>query len=100
VFNRKPIDESHQLDETISNLISEIAGLEPGSEVHNGAIASLKTLTEIRFADKTAEKRPTVSPDVIVSAATSIFGILAILGFEKANVVTSKAMAFVQKPKI
>jgi hypothetical protein len=35
-----------------------------------------------------------------VSAATSILGIVAILGFEKAGIITSKAMIFVPKPKI
>jgi hypothetical protein len=97
VFNRKSVDETHPLDETIANLISELAGLETGSELHVAAVNSLKVLMEARTADKAAAKPATLSPDMIASIAANLLGIVAILGFEKANVVTSKSLSFVPK---
>jgi ATP phosphoribosyltransferase regulatory subunit HisZ len=96
MFNRTPKNESHPLDETIENHISELAGLTAGDEAHNNAVSSLKTLMELRTADKAARK-PTVSPDMMASVAGHLVGISMILGFEKANVLTSKSLTFVQK---
>jgi hypothetical protein len=99
VFSRKTEDETHPLDETISTLISEFAGLETGSAEQNGCADTIKTLMEARTADEAARTRPTMSPDMIVSAAASLLGIALILGFEKANVITSKSLSFVPKIK-
>ena len=97
MFNRKPELKSHPLDETIANLISAFPGLEDGSEEYTAAANSLKTLMEARTADEAARKRPTVSPDMLASATASLLGIVMILGFEKANVVTTKSLSFIPK---
>jgi hypothetical protein len=96
MFNRAPKNESHPLDETIENLISELAGLTTGDEAYNNSVSSLKTLMELRIADKAARK-PSVSPDMMTSVVGHLLGIGMILGFEKANVLTSKSLTFVQK---
>lgn len=99
MFNRKSPDEPHALDKTIEEAISGIAGLSDGSEEYARAAASLKLLIETRNADILAKAGPSVSPDAIAAAVASLLGIAAILGFEKANVVTSKALSFVPRPK-
>jgi hypothetical protein len=100
VFTRKNTrNEAHQLDESIKLLISELAGFDAGTPEHDACVTALKTLMELRIADKAAVK-PSVSPDVLVSAVSSLLGIVMILGFEKANVLTTKALAFVPKPRV
>jgi hypothetical protein len=97
MFNHTPKNESHPLDETIEGLISEFAGLTAGDEMHTNAVSSLKTLMELRTADKAARK-PTVSPDVMASVVGHLLGISLILGFEMGpNILTSKSLTFVQK---
>jgi len=98
VFNRNRRDESHPLDDVIEHLTSALEGLDDGSENHTRAVESLKTLYELRAADK-AGKKFSVNSDVITAGAMQLVGIFAILGFEKANVITTKAMGFVPKVK-
>lgn len=98
MFNRNRLDESHPLDDAIENLISGADGLDDGSEEQARAVESLKTLMELRAADK-ASKKFHVNPDVVTSGVMQLLGIVAILGFEKANVITTKAIGFVPKVK-
>lgn len=100
MFNRRNLDASHELDSTITDLISAFAGLDDGSDEQTAAAQALKTLMEARTADLASRHAPIIDPNVLVSAAASLTGIIAILGFEKANVVTSKALSFVPKTKI
>lgn len=99
MFNRVPKDQTHELDQTITDLISEFAGSETSEEQVQSAQA-LKTLMEARTADMAARRAPIIDPNMLVSAGASLLGIIAILGFEKANVVTSKAVSFVPKMRI
>jgi hypothetical protein len=47
-----------------------------------------------------AKKKSWISPDTVVLAACNLLGILLILNFEKIDVVSSKALGFVTRPKI
>ena len=92
-------DDTHQLDEVIAKLIDEIALMDSTDEAYAPAIESLRTLMEARTADKAAKTKLAVSNDVIVQALTHLVAIGMILGFEKANVITSKALGFVPRTK-
>jgi len=48
---------------------------------------------------KEFEKSRRVSPDTLAIVAANIVGILLIIGYERANVVTSKALGFILKSK-
>lgn len=100
MFDRKPkTAEVHELDVTITHLISEFAG-EDDPEKELALANTLKTLMEARTADKAAAKKPAVSPDALASIAANLLGIGLILGFEKANVITTKGLGFIPKIKI
>lgn len=88
---------THQLDETIANLLAEIENQTVGDESHTNAIASLKVLMDTRAAELAQANRPWVNPDVIVHSVAHLVGISMILGFEKANVITSKSLSFVPR---
>ena len=100
MFDRTPkTPEVHELDKTITDLIAEFAG-EEDPEQALALANTVKTLMEARTADKAAAKKPTVSPDAMASIAASLLGIGLILGFEKTNVITTKAVSFIPKIKI
>jgi hypothetical protein len=98
VFKRNhPEVGPHDLDETISNVISEFAGLDAGSQEQASCAASLKILMELRSADKAEVKKPVMTPDMIAAIAANLLGIALILGFEKANVITTKSLSLLPK---
>lgn len=100
MFVRKSNVEAHPLDETIENLTQALAGMDEGDEKHTHAVESLKTLMELRNADKAEKRKMAVSPEVLTAAGAHVLGILLILGFEQKHVLTSKAMSFVPKIRI
>lgn len=97
MFNRNPKDEATPLEGAINSLISHLETLEPGTELYQETVAALKVLVEARAIEKTANRKASVSPDVIAAMIGHLAGIAMIIGFEKAHVITSKALPFVQK---
>jgi hypothetical protein len=84
------------LDVVIEEHASRLRNIPIASEEYAAAVASLKVLCDA----KAALPRPNViSADTAISAATNLVGIFAILGHERANVITSKALGFIWKPK-
>jgi hypothetical protein len=100
VFNRNPTTDAHPLDESIEILIQELAAAEAGSAEETALANSISTLMEARTADKIGAKKPTISPETWAAIAANLGGIILILGFEKANVLTSKGLSFIPKIKI
>lgn len=100
MFVRKSNDETHPLDAAIDDLIRSLASMSEGEEIHTQAVQSLKTLMELRNADKAEARKLPVSPEVLTAAGAHILGILLILGFEQKHVLTSKAMSFIPKIRI
>jgi hypothetical protein len=49
------------------------------------------------YALKDNQSKKNVSSDALVTAGSSLLGILLIIGHERVNVVTSKALGFVRK---
>jgi hypothetical protein len=107
VFNRHTpteFDTPHQLDETIQNLIQDLAGLDANDEGFSVVTDTLTKLIEQRRLDKVAaheralaDKPPAVSPDVAVNAASTITGIILIIGYERLGIITTKALGFIPK---
>jgi hypothetical protein len=91
-FDMKPHDVA--LDAAISDVLVEMNGLNSDSEEYAAAADQLVKLMKLK-KEITPTWRP--SPDALVGAAGSILGILLILNFERAGVVTSKALTFVTK---
>lgn len=83
------------LDLTITQALSDMQSLDPGTKEYTAAVASVKTLTQLKEHD--APKK--VNPDVLVTAGANLLGILLILHYERINVIGSKALSFVMKLK-
>jgi hypothetical protein len=94
MFNFNKDSHKDKLDSTISDLLEELDKL-PGSDEDYGTTAD--NVIKLMKLKKELNLSWTPSPDAVVAAAGSVLGILLILNFEKAGVVTSKALSFVGK---
>jgi hypothetical protein len=81
----------------IEDLISTMAGYDATDEDYSTMVANLKVLTEAKAIEPTPRK---ISPDTIVIVAANLIGVAAILLFERNNVITSKSMPNLIKPRI
>ena len=81
------------LDTVIADLIEKIKETGETDAEYTTLVDQLVKLTNIKAEH--AEKP--VSRDALVNGAVSLAGILLILNFERAGVVTSKALGFVSK---
>jgi hypothetical protein len=98
---KKNVTEFTDIQELIDSHISSMKHMSPGNEEYTEASNSLKTLMESRQIEEETDNPWRPSADSVMLVAGNILGIVAILTFEKANVITSKSMNFVMKsPKI
>lgn len=95
-IRRQP--KPHHLDEVIERQISHLLGTDEETELYGEAVKQLKTLMDLRARDR-GDREP-VSSGQLLAVAANVFGILAILGFEKTNVITTKALGFVTKTNV
>jgi hypothetical protein len=93
---KKTQNEKTKLDEAIDDVLREMAGLNCEDKDYNSASDQLVKLMKLK---KEIEPSRRVSPDTLALVASNIVGILLILNYERANIVTSKALSFVMKLK-
>jgi hypothetical protein len=91
-LNPKP--KTH-LQVEIDNVLFQMAAHPADSDEYAVMLDRVKTLKKLQSEDKT--QRP--SADTMILATTNILGIAMILRHEQLNVITSKALSFVIKPR-
>ena len=96
MFNNTPDDEPTRLDKAIDRILEKMEALEPETPEYHELSERVSKLYDCRPETKPA---PRISPDTILTIAGNLAGIILILSFEKAHVVTSKALGFVIKSK-
>lgn len=89
-------DKRTELEKEIDNLATSLRFYNPSEESYAKVASNLETLCR---AQERVQK-PKVSPDTLVTAASSLLGIGLILGYEHSHVITSKALAFVLKGRV
>lgn len=90
MFTRQP-KEKTDLDRTIAMLVALMSEAEPDAAIRiSEQIAKL-------YKAKEQETPKRVSPDTLILVAGNLLGIVLILNYEKANVLTSRAIGFVMK---
>jgi hypothetical protein len=97
VFKRNKTIEPTDLEELIKSHIATMRGMDEDTEEYIAAAQTLKTLMETRKVEHEIDLPWRPSADAVMAAAASLAGIVAILTFEKANVVTTKAVSFIPK---
>lgn len=84
------------LEQAINRLLTKLETMDPTTDDYSKTADQLEKLYKMR----THKKANTLSMDSLVAAGASIAGIVLILSYEHAHVVTSKALGFVFKVKI
>lgn len=88
-------DNSLAINEAIERILNRMQYEEVDSEEYGTMVSRLDKLYAMKNTN-----RNRVSKDAIWTIGANILGIILILGHERANVVTSKALSFIVKPKI
>lgn len=97
MFNKKPQPAAPLLDEMIANAHSEAASLYVQSDEYAAAVKNIAELYKIKISVE--EKTDRVSKDQMLAVVGNLAGIVAILGYERVHVISSKAIGFVIKAK-
>ena len=84
-----------QLDTSIDAAHGILQNLDPNSQEYGVVLDRIAQLEKM----KTNRRRPSISPDTLVMAATNLLGILLILNYERTDIVTTKALGFVNKTR-
>lgn len=85
-----------QLEAAIERVLNVMEQNDPLSEEYSRLVDQLDQLYKIR-KEKHSNR---VSTDALVAIGGNLAGIIAILSFEKTNVITTKALGFVTKSKL
>lgn len=89
MFSRK--SEPTLLEQNIDALLKQMLE-EPDADEKAKLLDQVTKLSKLKEYD-----RKRVSPDTLVLVAGNLAGIILILSYEKANVLTSRALGFVMK---
>lgn len=87
--------ERTALETAVDRALSELASHEVGSDTYNKALESVTKLHSM----KAKESPNSVSKDTLVIAASNIIGILMIIKHEHVNVLSSKALGLLIRPR-
>lgn len=90
-------EPNSRINEAIDAVLSEMAGFSSYDDEYAKMVEQLDKLHQIKSYNKDTNR---VSKDALVAAVANILGIGMILGYEKAHVVTSKALSFVLKTRV
>jgi len=89
-------NKKETIDDAIEYTLCAMTGYHPDSEEYTTMVENLKTLSEAKGAIK-----PSSFPwKEIVTGVFSLLGICMIIGYEKEDSITSKALGFVLKGRV
>jgi hypothetical protein len=91
-----PVDTTG-LDTAIDAAFEGLKKHDPHSEEYAAIMVQIGLLYNLRYPPKVPN---TVSKDALIAVAGNLIGIVAILGFEKSHVITTKALNFIMKTKV
>lgn len=89
-------DKRTDIEREMDSLISELHECEVISKEYSLILDRVERLNKIRLSDK----GNSISPDTLVVVGGNLAGILLILGYERVNIITTKALGFVIKGRV
>lgn len=95
MFLSKSPAEKSGLDKAIDMLFAEMQGFTADTDEYTSMVAHMDTLYKLKEIDKPER----VSRDTLAIVAGNLVAAAMILGYERANVVTSKALSFMLKTR-
>lgn len=93
MFATKPNVEAEELNRAITNVHEHLTDYPPESPEYAAMADQLVKL----YAQKKEIPSNRLSNDTLAAIAANLLGIVVIVGHERANVITSKALGFVTK---
>lgn len=93
MFTRSRIES--KLDEEIISSLEELSKHESASEAYGVVVDRVVKLHKL----KSEERLKPISLDTALIVGANIFGIIWLTRYERENVITSKALGFVMKPR-
>jgi hypothetical protein len=96
VFTKK--DKRTNLEKEIDSVLEYIESMTPGSDEYSKIVVNLEKLYKAREGLKSGQRR--ISPDTVAIIVGNLLGIALILGYEKADIITTKALGFVLKGRV
>lgn len=97
MFKKTPTVKS-DLDKAIAELLREMTHAPGDSKQYKKLQEQLTALYALRKIDADIVAPMKWRPEFVVPAVASIAGILIIVGYERMNVVTTKALNLIMKP--
>jgi hypothetical protein len=85
-------DKRTNLEKRIDKAIDALSNFDPNSKDYEQIAKNINVLYEA----KSHEKCRGISPDVVASIVGNLLGIGLILGYERVNVITTKAFSFIK----
>lgn len=93
MFIKKNSSEPDSLDLVIDDVLKDMLNREYDSDEFATMADQVVKLHNLKQDDKSSQ----ISADTLVTVGAHLLGIMLIVGHERANVVTSKAIGFVSK---
>lgn len=93
-FTKK--DKRTSLEKEIESVLMSMRTVTAYSQEYTNMAANLEWL----YKAKACERDRRITPDTMAVIAGNLLGILLILGYEKAEVITTKALGFVIKGRV
>ena len=85
------MDTKKTIEEETKRVLNLMSLEEVGSDKYMEYLKVYKELVEIK------KKRFTISPDILINAATNLIGILLVINHENLNVITSKSFGLIKR---
>jgi hypothetical protein len=95
LFNKKT-ETDLRLENEINALLAQMKTNTVGSDEYTAAMEALSKLMELKESKNLSRR---ISPDTLAIVVGNLIGVIVIVSYEKHNIVTSKALTFVQKLK-
>ena len=93
MFTPKLPPEPSELDEAITKALKQLDNVQAFSDEYIKGVSQIEKL----YALKTVNRRQRISPDTMAIVLGNLLGIVLIVGYERANVLSSAAKTFVLK---
>ncbi len=89
--------EKTDLELEMDSVIEKIMKEDPTKEEYKNAAEAYKILAE---AKETIERKKKISGDAIITVAAHLLGLVAIMNYEKAEVITTKAWQHITRLRL
>jgi methionyl-tRNA formyltransferase len=91
-------DKRTNLEKEIDSVLKKMSTYMPDSTEYTAMATNLERLYKAKANEK--ERSCIVSPDTIAIIAGNLLGIVLILGYEKTDTITSKALGFIIRGRV